>query len=101
MLLESGGYSVCEASDCELSFKGLASEFFDIVIVSDEVPESEQQQLIHAAKKANPSMVVVVVLQQGTRSEQSEFSRIRQVDSGQSRTLLDTIDHLRRKNATR
>lgn len=100
MLLESGGYSVCEASDCELSFKGLASEFFDIVIVSDEVPESEQQQLIHAAKKANPSMVVVV-LQQGTRSEQSEFSRIRQVDSGQSRTLLDTIDHLRRKNATR
>jgi len=43
----------------------------------------------------------VVVLQQGTRSEQSEFSRIRQVDSGQSRTLLDTIDHLWRKNATR
>lgn len=97
MLLEWSGNSVCEASDLEIGLKGLASEFFDVVIISNDVAESEQQQLILAAKRANPSMAVVL-LHQGTVSEQKDLSHARQVDSRQPRALVDTIDDLRRKN---
>lgn len=98
ILLEWSGHSVSEASDVESGLKGIASEFFDVVIISNDVLESEQQLLIHAANRANPSMAVVL-LQKDTGSEKKGLSRTRQVDSRQPEALLDTIDDLRPKDA--
>lgn len=94
LLLQSAGYSVCAVTSCQQALAELGSQFFDALIISHTVPDSDQQRLLQAAKKARPLMPVLVLETTiGSQSEQLGPG-ICSVDSHQPDKVLDTVGEM-------
>ena len=94
LLLQSAGYSVCAVTSCQQALAELGSQFFDVLIISHTVPDSDQQRLLKAAKRARPLMPVLVLETSiGSQSEQLGPG-IRRVDSHQPDKVLDTVGEI-------
>jgi CheY-like chemotaxis protein len=94
LLLQSAGYSVCAVTSCRQALAERGSQFFDVLIISHTVSESDQQILLEAAKKARPSMPVLVLETSiGPPSAQLEPGT-RSVDSHQPDKVLDTVGEM-------
>lgn len=94
LLLQSAGYSVCAVASCQQALAELGAQFFDVLIISHTVPDSDQQILLEAAKKVRPLMPVLLLESSiGSQSEQLGPG-IRSVDSHQPDKVLDTVGEM-------